>query len=48
MNNSKFLQITDGRPSIVIKEGKVLEESMRKNQLAIDELMMLLREKGVI
>ncbi|MEL4024852.1 DUF421 domain-containing protein [Lysinibacillus endophyticus] len=47
MKSRKFLQITDGRPSIVIKEGKVLEESMRKNQLAIDELMMLLREKGV-
>ncbi len=47
MKSRKFLQITDGRPSIVIKEGKVLEESMKKNQLAIDELMMLLREKGV-
>ncbi|HWK23689.1 MAG TPA: DUF421 domain-containing protein [Ureibacillus sp.] len=47
MKSRKFLQLTDGRPSIVIKDGEVLEESMKKNQLAIDELMMLLREKGV-
>jgi uncharacterized membrane protein YcaP (DUF421 family) len=47
MKSRKFLRLTDGRPSIVIKNGEVLEESMKKNQLAIDELMMLLRENGV-
>lgn len=47
MKSRRFLQLTDGRPSIIIKNGEVLEESMKKNQLAIDELMMLLREKGV-
>jgi uncharacterized membrane protein YcaP (DUF421 family) len=47
MKSRKFLRLTDGRPSIVIKNGEVLEESMKKNQLAIDELMMILREKGV-
>jgi uncharacterized membrane protein YcaP (DUF421 family) len=47
MKSRRFLRLTDGRPSIVIKNGEVLEESMRKNQIAIDELMMLLREKGV-
>lgn len=47
MKSRKFLQLTDGRPSIVIKNGEVLEESMKKNQIAVDELMMLLREKGV-
>ena len=47
MKSRKFLQLTDGRPSIVIKNGEVLEDSMKKNQLVIDELMMLLREKGV-
>lgn len=47
MKSRKFLRLTDGRPSILIKNGEVLEESMKKNQIAIDELMMLLREKGV-
>lgn len=47
LKSRKFLQITDGRPSILIKNGEVLEESMKKNQIAIDELMMLLREKGI-
>lgn len=43
----KFIKLTDGKPSIVIRDGKVLEQSMKKNQLTIDELMMLLREQGV-
>lgn len=47
MKSRKFIQLTDGRPSILIKNGEVLEESMKKNQIVIDELMMLLREKGV-
>src|SRR5699024_7739235 len=47
MKNPKFIDITDGRPAIVIKNGEVLEKSMKQNQLAIDELMMLLREKSV-
>lgn len=47
LKSRKLIRLTDGRPSIVIKNGEVLEESMKKNQLAIDEIMMLLREKGV-
>ncbi|MDY0407901.1 DUF421 domain-containing protein [Virgibacillus soli] len=47
LKSRKFLRMTDGRPAIVIKNGKILEKSMKKNQLAIDELMMLLREKSV-
>jgi len=42
-----FTRLTDGRPSIIIREGKVLEDEMKRNQLAIEELMMQLREKGV-
>lgn len=47
MKSRGFLHFTDGKPSIIIKNGEVFEKSMKKNQLAIDELMMLLREKGV-
>jgi uncharacterized membrane protein YcaP (DUF421 family) len=47
LKSRSFLHITDGKPAIVIKNGEILENSMKKNQLAIDELMMLLREKSV-
>lgn len=47
LKSRAFIRLTDGRPSIVVREGKVLEEEMKKNQLAIEELMMQLREKGV-
>ncbi len=47
LKSRKFLQFTDGKPAILIKNGEVLEETMKKNQLAIDELMKLLREEGV-
>lgn len=47
IKNRTFINITDGRPAIVIKNGKVLEKTMKTNQLAINELMMLLREKDV-
>jgi uncharacterized membrane protein YcaP (DUF421 family) len=47
MKSRKFQQLTDGRPSILIKSGEVLEDSMKKNQITIDELMMMLRENSV-
>ncbi|WP_102344961.1 DUF421 domain-containing protein [Bacillus sp. Marseille-P3661] len=47
LKSRSILRLTDGRPAIIIKNGNVLEKSMKKNQLAIDELMMLLRERGV-
>lgn len=47
LKSRTILHLTDGTPSIIIKNGQVLEQEMKKNQLSIDELMMLLREKGV-
>lgn len=47
LRSRSFQQLTDGRPSIIIKNGEVLEENMKKNQLTIDELMLLLREKSI-
>ncbi|RDW18303.1 DUF421 domain-containing protein [Oceanobacillus arenosus] len=46
LKSRKFAKVTDGKPAIIIKNGEVLEESMKKNQLSIDELLMLLRDKG--
>ncbi|MEL4025043.1 DUF421 domain-containing protein [Lysinibacillus endophyticus] len=47
LKSRKFLHLTDGRATILVKKGEVLEENLRKNHIAIEELMMLLREKGV-
>jgi len=47
LKSRAFQKITDGRPAIVIQDGEVLGKTMKKNQLTIDELMMLLREKDV-
>ncbi|MCM3635042.1 DUF421 domain-containing protein [Paenibacillus camelliae] len=47
LKSRAFARLTDGRPSIVVREGKVLEDEMKKNQFNINELMMMLREKGV-
>ncbi|PAV28633.1 DUF421 domain-containing protein [Virgibacillus profundi] len=42
-----FTRITDGKPSIMIKNGEVLEKSLKKSQITINELMLLLRENNV-
>jgi len=46
MKSRSFLHLTDGKPTVLIKNGKIIDKSLKQNQLAIDELMMLLREKG--
>ncbi|MCA0987257.1 DUF421 domain-containing protein [Guptibacillus algicola] len=40
-------QVTTGEPIIVVREGKILEHSLRKTRLDIDTLRTLLREKNV-
>lgn len=42
-----FTKLMDGSPSILIQKGKINEKNLKKNLLIIDELMLLLREKGV-
>ena len=36
----------EGRPSIIIKEGKILRESLKKSKLDINQLQHLVRSKG--
>lgn len=47
MKSNLLSRITDGKATIVIKKGKVLENNMRKNLMNSNELMLLLREKGI-
>jgi len=39
--------ILEDEPAIVIKEGKILEQSLKKARLHVDDLMMLLREQSI-
>ncbi|TSB45903.1 YetF domain-containing protein [Alkalicoccobacillus porphyridii] len=41
-----FTKIIDGSPTILIESGEIHEKNMKKNMLSVDELMLLLREKG--
>lgn len=47
MKSNTFSNLTDGKATILIENGKVLEKNMRKNLMNSNELMLLLREKSV-
>lgn len=39
--------ILDDRPTIIMFEGKIIEEAMKKSRLHLDDLNMMLREQGI-
>lgn len=41
-----FRELIDGKPSIIIREGKIDEREMRKQRYNFDDLMQQLRENG--
>lgn len=47
LKSQTFQQLANSRPQIIIKKGKLLEDSMKKAHITINELMALLREKDV-
>ncbi|GAA0344868.1 DUF421 domain-containing protein [Oceanobacillus oncorhynchi subsp. oncorhynchi] len=46
MKSIIFSKITDGKATILIRNGEVLDKNMKKSLITINELLMLLREKG--
>ena len=45
---SKNLRILfDGKPTVLVKNGVIFPEALKKERLHIDELMMMLREKDI-
>lgn len=45
---SRYIRkLTEGEPTIVIKEGKIMEKNLRRMRIDIDHLMMLLRKKSI-
>lgn len=42
-----FSKVADGRPTLLIRNGIILEKNMKKTLMKAEELLMLLREKNV-
>ena len=47
MRNRALRKVIAGEPTVVIHNGKILEDNMRKMEYNMDELMMQLRQKNV-
>ncbi|WP_232334430.1 DUF421 domain-containing protein [Oceanobacillus sp. AG] len=47
MKSNAFSNLTDGKATTLIENGKILEKNMKKNLMNLNELMLLLREKDV-
>lgn len=47
LKSKKFRDFTEGKGTIFIKDGKVMEDNLKKERYTIDELLELLRNKDV-
>jgi uncharacterized membrane protein YcaP (DUF421 family) len=47
IKSKSFRDIIEGKATVLIKDGKVLEENLKKEKYTIDELNSLLRQKNV-
>ena len=47
LKNSKIKKIVEGSPIVIIKNGKLNFESMRKLRYSLDDLISQLREQGI-
>ncbi|MFB5761490.1 DUF421 domain-containing protein [Paenibacillus medicaginis] len=47
MKSKKFRDVMDGIARVVIKDGKILEDNLKKERMTADELLELLRSKNV-
>lgn len=47
LKSKKFRDFTEGRGTIFIKDGKVLEDNLKKERYTLDEMLGLLRNKDV-
>ncbi|MCL7745841.1 DUF421 domain-containing protein [Halalkalibacter alkaliphilus] len=45
LKSFRFRIVTEGHPTILIKNGKILEENLKKENLTVDEMMISLRQK---
>ncbi|MFC7441283.1 DUF421 domain-containing protein [Laceyella putida] len=47
LKSKKAREWVDGKPTVLIKNGKVLDDNLKKERLTIDELMSQLRNKNI-
>jgi len=47
LKSRKFRRLMDGEPTIIIKNGNILESEMKKQRYTFDDLLMQLREKDI-
>ncbi|MEH7441152.1 DUF421 domain-containing protein [Bacillus sp. JJ1122] len=47
LKSAKARILLDGEPTIIIKQGKIIEKAMKSNKLNMDDLTMLLRIKNI-
>ncbi|WP_066256414.1 DUF421 domain-containing protein [Neobacillus drentensis] len=47
IKSKKFSDFAEGKSTVVIKDGKILEENLKKERYTIDELSALLRQKDI-
>nr|WP_295969658.1 DUF421 domain-containing protein [uncultured Bacillus sp.] len=47
LKSKKFREIVDGSPTVIINQGKIDEEAMRKQRYNFDDLLQQLREKDI-
>lgn len=47
LKSKKARKVLDDEPTIIIKEGKILEKSLKSLRLHIDDVLMLLREQCI-
>jgi uncharacterized membrane protein YcaP (DUF421 family) len=45
--NRRFRKLVEGQPSLLIHDGKIISEHMKKEHVSIDELQRALREHGI-
>lgn len=46
LKSNIFRTLTDGSPTVLVENGKILENNLAKEELAIDQLLLLLRQKN--
>lgn len=47
LRSRNFRKLVDGEPSIIIKDGKILEKQMKKQRYDFDDLLMQLRKNNI-
>ncbi|MDF2613615.1 MAG: hypothetical protein K0S71_1401 [Clostridia bacterium] len=47
LKSRKFRELVEGRPVMIIEEGKINQENLKKNRYNLDDVLFQLRENGI-